>query len=47
MDMIESTKFPMPVIEESGNSFMVKDFHCGQNNMILKGTDDQIYMVGN
>lgn len=40
MDMIESTKFPMPVVEESGNSFMVKDFHCGQNNMILKGIDD-------
>jgi len=46
MDMVESSVFPNPVIRESGESFEVKDFALGQNNMILKGMDDKIYLCG-
>jgi alpha-tubulin suppressor-like RCC1 family protein len=46
MDMIESSVFPNPVISESGKTFLVKDFYCGQNNMILKGMNDKIYLCG-
>ena len=47
MDFVESVVFPQPVTDENGEVLLVKDFHCGMNNMVIKGKDDQIYLVGN
>lgn len=44
--MIASENNPVPVVNENFDSFLVKDYHCGQLDMILKGIDDKIHLVG-
>ena len=47
IDMVESCVYPAPVMEEGGiDTFKAKDFACGTNHMMLKGVDDNIYLLG-
>ena len=44
--MVSSENYPVPVIDNRFETFYVKDFHCGQLDMIIKGENDKIYLCG-
>lgn len=44
--MVSSENYPVPVIDSQFETFYVKDFHCGQLDMIIKGENDKIYLCG-
>lgn len=44
--MVSSENYPVPVIDTQFEPFYVKDFHCGQLDMIIKGENDKIYLCG-
>lgn len=48
IDMVESENVPTPinVLDKNEQPHLVKDFHPGQNTMIIRDDEDNIYKVG-